>query len=30
VPLLALIVVVGVTPGLLLDVIHATVSAIMR
>jgi NADH-quinone oxidoreductase subunit M len=30
VPVLALIVVVGVAPGWLLDVIHATVSAIMR
>jgi NADH-quinone oxidoreductase subunit M len=30
VPLLALIVVVGVAPGVLLDLIHATVSVIMR
>jgi NADH-quinone oxidoreductase subunit M len=30
VPLLALIVVVGVAPGLLLDLIHATVSTILR
>jgi NADH-quinone oxidoreductase subunit M len=29
-PLLALIVVVGVAPGLLLDMIHATVSTILR
>jgi NADH-quinone oxidoreductase subunit M len=30
VPLLALIVVVGVAPGFILDLIHATVTAIMR
>jgi len=30
VPLMALIVLIGIAPGPLLDVIHATVSAVVR